>query len=64
MCFLSARRLMKMIQYVGEDSHMKQMECLLKILNEIPEGDQSGSGLSFCDQKHPNPKKALAGVKK
>ena len=28
---------------------MKQMECLLKILNEIPEGDQSWSGLSFCD---------------
>lgn len=42
---------------------MKQMECLLKILNEIPEGDQSGSGLSFCDQKHPNPNKALAGIK-
>ena len=55
---------MKMIQYMGEDSHMKQMECVLKILNEIPEGDQSGSGLSFCDQKHPNPNKALAGVKK
>ena len=41
---------------------MKQMEYLLKILNEIPEGDRSGSGLSFYDQKHPNPNKALADV--
>ena len=43
---------------------MKQMECLLKILNEIPEGDQSGSGLSFCDQKTPKSKEGLGRCKK
>lgn len=51
-----------MIQYMGEDSHMKQMECLLKILNEIPEGDQSGR--SIKDTKTPKSKQGLGKLKK
>lgn len=62
MSLLSVRGLMKMIQYMGEDSHMKQMECLLKILNEIPEGDQSGR--SIKDTKTPKSKQGLGKLKK
>lgn len=41
---------------------MKQMECLLKILNEIPEGDQSGR--SIKDTKTPKSKQGLGKLKK
>lgn len=41
---------------------MKQKECLLKILNEIPEGDQSGR--SIKDTKTPKSKQGLGKLKK
>lgn len=38
--FTGNKGALKILSVVKQYSHMKQMECLLKILNEISEGDQ------------------------